>query len=60
MISVRSLQRSEETFPPHKVYIFLISITRRVDLAISVCPSVSTQTSLPSVRPFLHKLVSQF
>jgi len=25
---------------PHKIYIFLISMTRRVDLAMSVCPSV--------------------
>jgi len=32
-------------FRPHKVYIFLISMIRRVDLAMSVCPSVSTQTS---------------
>jgi len=47
MISVRSLQRSG-TFRPHKVYIHLISITRRVDLAI------------PSVGPFLRKLVFQF
>jgi len=35
-------------FRPHKVYIFLISMTRRVDLAMS------------AVRPFLRKLVSQF
>jgi len=27
-------------FRPHKVYIFLIRITSRVDLAMSVCPSV--------------------
>jgi len=27
-------------FRPHKVYIFLIKITSRVDLAMSVCPSV--------------------
>jgi len=27
-------------FRPHKVYIFLIGITSRVDLAMSVCPSV--------------------
>jgi len=27
-------------FPPHKVYIFLIRITSRVDLAMSVCLSV--------------------
>jgi len=25
-------------FRPHKVYIFLIRITRRVDLAMSICP----------------------
>jgi len=31
---------------PHKVYMFLISIARRVDLAMSACPSVSTQNSL--------------
>jgi len=35
---------------PHKVYIFLISMTRRVDLAMSVCPSVSTQTSLSVLK----------
>jgi len=28
-----------EAFPPHKVYIFLIMITSRIDLAMSVCPS---------------------
>jgi len=27
-------------FRPHKVYIFFIRITSRVDLAMSVCPSV--------------------
>jgi len=27
-------------FRPHKVYIFMIRITSRVDLAMSVCPSV--------------------
>jgi len=27
-------------FRPHKVYIFLIRITSRVDLSMSVCPSV--------------------
>jgi len=27
-------------FWPHKVYIFLIRVTSRVDLAMSVCPSV--------------------
>jgi len=27
-------------FRPHKVYIFLISINRQVDLAMSFCPSV--------------------
>jgi len=37
-------------FRPHKVYIFLISITRRVDLAMSVCPSVRLSVC-PSVRP---------
>jgi len=40
----------KETFPTPKVYIFLISMTRRVDLAMSVCPSVSTQTSLSVLR----------
>jgi len=35
-------------FRPHKVNIFLISMTRRVDLA--VCPSVSTQTSLSVLK----------
>jgi len=49
LISVRSLQRSEG-FRPHEVYIFLISMTRRVDLAMSVCPSVSTQTSLSVLK----------
>jgi len=33
-------------FRPHKVYILLIRITSRVDLAMSVCPSVRL-----SVRP---------
>jgi len=33
-------------FRPHKVHIFLISITRRVDLAMYVCSSVSTKTTL--------------
>jgi len=33
-------------FRPHKVFIFLISITRRVDVAMFVCPSVSMQNSL--------------
>jgi len=37
-------------FRPHKVYIFLISFTRRVDLAMSVCPSVSTQASLSVLK----------
>jgi len=37
-------------FRPHKVYIFLISMTRRVDLAMSVCLSVSTQTSLSVLK----------
>jgi len=37
MITVRSLQRSEGNVSD-KVYIFLISITRRVNLAMSVCP----------------------
>jgi len=27
-------------YRPHKLYIFLITITSRVDLAMSVCPSV--------------------
>jgi len=49
MISVISLQRSEgDVFDPIK-YIY-ISITRRVDLAMSVCPSVSTQTSLSVLK----------
>jgi len=40
-------------FRPHKVYIFLIRITSRVDLAMSVCPSVlSDRLSVcPSVCP---------
>jgi len=45
MISVRSLQRSEGDFDPIK-YIFLITISSRVDLAMSN-------------RPFLRKQVSQ-
>jgi len=49
MISVKSLQGGNVSDPIK--YIFLISMTRRVDLAMSVCPSV---------RPFLRKLVSQF
>jgi len=47
MISVRSLRRSEGDVSEKKEYIFLIWITRRVDLATSVCPIV-------------RKLVSQF
>jgi len=31
---------SRKLFRPHKVYIFLIRIISRVDLAMSVCPSV--------------------
>jgi len=49
-------------FRPHKVYIFLISITRRVDVAMSVCPSVSTQTCLLVLKlldwNFLKSLLS--
>jgi len=37
-------------FRPHKVYIFLISMIRRVDLAMSVCSSVSTQSSLSVLK----------
>jgi len=37
-------------FRPHKVYIFLIRITSRVDLAMSVCPSVRLSVC-PSVCP---------
>jgi len=40
MISVRSLQRRERD----------VSITRRVDLAMSVCPFDSTQTSLSVLK----------
>jgi len=36
-------------FRPHKVYIFLIRITSRVDLAMSVCPTVRLSVCL-SVR----------
>jgi len=32
-------------FRPHKVYIFLIRITSRVDLSMTVCPSGSTLRS---------------
>jgi len=39
IISVRSLQRSEGGVS-HKVYIFLIGVTRRVYLAMSACASV--------------------
>jgi len=42
--------RQKEAFPTNKVYIFLISITRPVDLAMSVCPSVSPQTSLSVLK----------
>jgi len=57
MISVRSLQRSEGNVsdPMKYICIFLIIVTRRVDLAMSVWPSVRLY-----VRPFLRKLVSQF
>jgi len=37
-ILVRSLQRSEGDVSFSMVYIFLISMTRRVDLAMFVCP----------------------
>jgi len=41
MISVRSLQRSKgdvsDPLNTPYIYIFLISITRRVDLSMSVC-----------------------
>jgi len=49
MISVSSVQRSqvEVSGPIKYMYIFLISITRRIDQAMSVCS-------------FLRKLVSQF
>jgi len=50
MISVRSLQRSEGDVSDPIKYMFLISITRRDDLAMSVCPSVSTQTSLSALK----------
>jgi len=40
----------KETFRPHKLYIFLIRIARRVYLAMSVRPSVSTQTSLSVLK----------
>jgi len=54
--------RWRRRFRPHKVYMFLISIDRQVDLAMSVCPSVSTQTSLSvlklSVWNFLKSLLS--
>jgi len=33
-------------FRPHKVYIFLIRITSRVDLAMSVCPSVRMNSEI--------------
>jgi len=58
MISVRRMQRSEGDIRPHKVYLFLISITTLVDLAMSVCPPVrlyvspsfSTQASLSVLK----------
>jgi len=37
-------------FWPHKVYIFLITITSRVDLAMSVCPPVRL-SARPDERP---------
>jgi len=46
---------------PHKVYIFLISINSRVDIAMSVCPSVRPSVC-PSVRlsvPFLNTYISE-
>jgi len=53
MISVRSLQRSEEEVSDTKNYIYklLISIIKWVELAMSVYPSVC---------PSLRKIVSQF
>jgi len=33
-------------FRPHKVYIFLIRSTSRVDLAMSVCPSVQMNAEI--------------
>ena len=35
-----------DRFRPHKVYIFLISKRRRVDIAMSVCPSVRLSVCL--------------
>jgi len=47
LISVRSLQRSEgDVSDPIKYKYILTSMTRRVDLAMSVCLAVSTQSSL--------------
>jgi len=46
---VRSATQWRRRFRPHKVYIFLISMTRRVDLAMSVCASVRL-----SVRFYLN------
>jgi len=40
-----------ETDPNQKVYIFWISITRRVDLAMCVCTSVNPFYVLLFVRP---------
>jgi len=38
-------------FGPHKVFIFLIRITSRADLAMSVCPSVRMNAEIPeSIR----------
>jgi len=45
----KGLTQGRGRFQPYKVYIFLISITRLVKLAMSVCPFTC---------PILHKLVS--
>jgi len=52
--------RLNESFPTPYVHIFLISITRRVDLAISVCPyergdlgNYKSKNGLPAQRKFV-------
>jgi len=41
-------------FEPHKAYIFLIRITSRVDLAMSVCPSVRMNAELSETIGIRH------
>jgi len=41
---------------PHKVYIFLTSMTRRVDLAMSVCTDMAKSTRLVILIKYIYTL----